>query len=53
MNTHFDPEPPTEIQILKYHRPTPPAEPEIANLGRLGYNHMCFAVDNLVAAAGS
>ena len=36
--------------ILKYHRPLPPADPEIANLGRLGYNHLCFAVDSLDAA---
>ena len=38
-----------EVQILRYHRPGPVADPEIRNLSKLGYNHVCFAVDDLDA----
>jgi catechol 2,3-dioxygenase-like lactoylglutathione lyase family enzyme len=38
-----------EIQLLKYRHPDPLPDPDIANLTRLGYNHICFAVKDLVA----
>ncbi len=36
-----------EIQLLKYHKPIPCADPNIARLDKVGYNHLCFAVDNI------
>ncbi len=36
-----------EIQLLKYHKPVPLADPNIARLDKVGYNHLCFAVDNI------
>jgi len=36
-----------EIQLLKYHTPVPIADPNIVRLDKLGYNHLCFAVDNI------
>jgi catechol 2,3-dioxygenase-like lactoylglutathione lyase family enzyme len=44
-----DVSPRTEVQLLKYHHPDPLIDPAIANLTRLGFNHVCFAVDNLEA----
>src|SRR5215471_5560061 len=41
--------PRTEVQILKYRHPDPLPDPAIANLTRLGFNHICFAVDDLEA----
>jgi catechol 2,3-dioxygenase-like lactoylglutathione lyase family enzyme len=41
--------PRTEVQLLKYHHPNPLPDPEIANLTKLGFNHVCFAVDDLEA----
>ncbi|MGB5136417.1 MAG: VOC family protein [Prochlorococcaceae cyanobacterium] len=38
-----------EVQLLKYHHPQVLPDPEIANLCRLGFNHICFAVDDLEA----
>ncbi|EDY37477.1 glyoxalase family protein [Cyanobium sp. PCC 7001] len=38
-----------EVQLLKYHHPQVHPDPEIANLCRLGFNHICFAVDDLEA----
>jgi catechol 2,3-dioxygenase-like lactoylglutathione lyase family enzyme len=38
-----------EIQLLKYRHPDPLPNPDIANLTRLGYNHICFAVKDLDA----
>jgi catechol 2,3-dioxygenase-like lactoylglutathione lyase family enzyme len=38
-----------EIQLLKYRHPDPLPDPDIANLTRLGYNHICFAVKDLDA----
>ena len=42
--------PRTEVQILRYRHPEPLADPAIRNLARLGFNHVCFAVDDLDAA---
>jgi catechol 2,3-dioxygenase-like lactoylglutathione lyase family enzyme len=36
-----------EVQLLRFHRPTLPDKPDEANLARLGFNHVCFAVDDL------
>lgn len=44
-----DVSPRTEVQLLKYHHPNPLIDPAIANLTKLGFNHVCFAVDNLEA----
>jgi catechol 2,3-dioxygenase-like lactoylglutathione lyase family enzyme len=41
--------PRTEVQLLKYHHPDPLADPAITNLTKLGFNHVCFAVDDLAA----
>jgi catechol 2,3-dioxygenase-like lactoylglutathione lyase family enzyme len=44
-----DVSPRTEVQLLKYHHPDPLIDPAIANLTKLGFNHVCFAVDDLEA----
>jgi catechol 2,3-dioxygenase-like lactoylglutathione lyase family enzyme len=36
-----------EIQLLKYHKPIPADDPNIARLDKVGYNHLCLAVDNI------
>lgn len=36
-----------EVQLLKYHHPDPIPDPDIDNLTKLGFNHICFAVDDL------
>jgi catechol 2,3-dioxygenase-like lactoylglutathione lyase family enzyme len=36
-----------EIQLLKYHSPTPLSDPNITRLDKVGYNHLCFAVDDI------
>ena len=41
--------PRTEVQILRYRHPEPLADPAIRTLARLGFNHVCFAVDDLNA----
>lgn len=41
--------PHTEVQLLKYHHPHPVPDPAISNLAKLGFNHICFAVDDLKA----
>ncbi len=38
-----------EIQLLKYRHPHPLPDSDAANLARLGYNHICFAVKDLDA----
>ena len=38
-----------EIQLLHYRRPTVTSDPDIRNLARPGYNHLCFAVENIEA----
>ena len=39
-----------EVQLLRFHHPTSPDDPDEANLARLGFNHVCFAVNDLDAA---
>lgn len=41
--------PRTEVQLLKYHHPEPLPDPAIGTLNKLGFNHICFAVDDLDA----
>src|SRR5262245_53741550 len=38
-----------EVQLLKYRHPEPVPDPEAGNLARLGFNHVCLAVDDLAA----
>lgn len=38
-----------EVQILKYRHPEPVADPAIRDLTKQGFNHICFAVDDLDA----
>ena len=39
--------PHTEVQLLHYRRPSPIADADIGKLNKLGFNHICFAVDDL------
>jgi len=39
--------PRTEVQLLGYRKPHPTPDPNIEVLSKLGYNHICFAVDDL------
>ena len=41
--------PRTEVQLLKYHHPGPLPDPAIRKLNKLGFNHICFSVDDLDA----
>jgi catechol 2,3-dioxygenase-like lactoylglutathione lyase family enzyme len=41
--------PRTEVQLLKYRHPDPLPDPAIRNLTKVGFNHVCFAVDDLEA----
>lgn len=41
--------PRTEIQLLKYLRPDPLPDPDIRDLHKIGFNHVCFAVDDIEA----
>ena len=41
--------PRTEVQLLKYRHPDPLPDAAIGNLTKLGFNHICFAVDDLEA----
>jgi catechol 2,3-dioxygenase-like lactoylglutathione lyase family enzyme len=36
-----------EVQLLKYHQPEPTPDQDIINLSKLGFNHICFAVDDI------
>jgi len=44
--------PRTEVQLLRYHHPNPLPDPAIGNLTKLGFNHVCFTVDDLEAQVG-
>ncbi|HVX04915.1 MAG TPA: VOC family protein [Rhodanobacteraceae bacterium] len=39
--------PRVEVQLLKYRHPAPLPDPAIRNLSKLGFNHVCFAVDDM------
>ena len=41
--------PRTEVQLLRYHHPDAIIDPNIDKLNKLGFNHICFAVDDLDA----
>jgi catechol 2,3-dioxygenase-like lactoylglutathione lyase family enzyme len=41
--------PRTEVQLLRYHHPDVIVDPNIDKLYKLGFNHICFAVDDLDA----
>ena len=41
--------PRTEVQLLRYRHPDAIVDPNIAKLNKLGFNHICFAVDDLDA----
>ncbi len=45
--------PRTEIQLLHYHTPEAIPDPEIRDLHKLGFNHICFAVDDIEAAVST
>ena len=36
-----------EVQLLKYRQPDPTPDPDITDLTKLGFNHICFAVDDV------
>jgi catechol 2,3-dioxygenase-like lactoylglutathione lyase family enzyme len=38
-----------EIQLLRFLSPQPQKEPNISRLDKQGYNHLCFAVDDIEA----
>ena len=38
-----------EIQLLHYRRPVPVKDANMARLDRVGFNHICFAVDDIEA----
>lgn len=38
-----------EVQLLHYRRPEAASDPTIARLDKLGFNHICFAVDDIEA----
>src|SRR5262245_17948310 len=41
--------PRTEVQLLKYRHPDEIPDPNVRQLNKLGFNHVCFAVDDLEA----
>ena len=36
-----------EVQLLHYHRPSALPDPHVRDLNKLGFNHLCFAVDDI------
>jgi catechol 2,3-dioxygenase-like lactoylglutathione lyase family enzyme len=41
--------PHTEVQLLHFRHPEPIVDVDITQLNKLGFNHICFAVDDLEA----
>ena len=41
--------PHTEVQLLHYRHPAAIEDPNITKLNKLGFNHICFSVDDLEA----
>lgn len=41
--------PRTEIQLLHYRHPQPVDDPHIRDLHKIGFNHICFATDDIEA----
>lgn len=46
---HAHASPRLEVQLLKYRHPDPMPDPHVTALNRVGFNHVCFAVDDLAA----
>ena len=42
-------DPRVEVQLLRYRRPDPLPDANIERLDKVGWNHVCFAVDDLEA----
>jgi catechol 2,3-dioxygenase-like lactoylglutathione lyase family enzyme len=42
-----------EVQLLRFHHPVLPDDPDATDLARPGYNHVCLAVDDLDATLAS
>ena len=42
-------DPHSEVQLLHYRHPTAIADPNIRKLDKIGFNHICFSVDDLEA----
>jgi catechol 2,3-dioxygenase-like lactoylglutathione lyase family enzyme len=42
-------EPRTEVQLLRYRKPDAAPGGDIRDLSRIGFNHVCFAVDDIEA----
>lgn len=42
-----DAHPRQEVQLLKYRHPDPIVDPNITNLAKIGFNHICFAVEDI------
>jgi len=42
--------PRTEIQLLKLLHPEPVPDPHVRDLSKIGFNHVCFEVDDIEAA---
>lgn len=40
-------DPRVEVQLLRYRRPDPLPDANIERLDKVGFNHVCFAVDDL------
>lgn len=38
-----------EVQLLRYRHPQPIVDPDIVQLNKLGFNHICLAVDDIEA----
>jgi len=45
--------PRVEVQLLKYLQPEPLADPNISTLREVGFNHICFAVDDVEQELGA
>lgn len=38
-----------EVQLLRYRHPQPILDPDVLNLNKVGFNHICLAVDDIEA----
>jgi catechol 2,3-dioxygenase-like lactoylglutathione lyase family enzyme len=41
--------PRTEVQLLRYRHPDALPDPHVGELNKVGFNHICFSVDDLAA----
>jgi catechol 2,3-dioxygenase-like lactoylglutathione lyase family enzyme len=41
--------PRVEVQLLRYRHPEPIVDADLTRLDKLGFNHVCFAVENIAA----